>query len=863
MLNVMKSVLRQLIALVSAILFSIIVPAQELPVMPGDPDVVSGVLPNGMSYYIASNFSCKGVADFALIQKTGRKNVTDTSGNAVVQARKGLTLLPRPDHISPVGFFSSHGSVPGDEGYVKVEDDATIYRFRNVRLDDGKAVLDSAVLVLLDMAGRSVWTDDPFLGKWYSPSDQAIIISGDVDAKQVISRLEPMSYMISSRSSADRVPLLQDRVPTNIVTQTCLPSGMRLLSAEWMSGRAPREYMNTVQPQIFNMSLDVLGRVAVRRIKMALKAAGVPYADVSSRHIASDRNPYDDSFSVRIVTASEYAEKASGILCGVMAAIDAEGVATEEYLVAEAAFLADLKRYASDPVKENEDYVDRCIYSFLYGSSLASPVQKYEFHTSRNLPDSLRCRLFNDVAAALLYPLESEAENIGALHLTSADTSAFPGAAPKVKVRSSRRDHISGGTVITFSNGFKVVYKDLPSDGDIFYTLALNGGYGSIQGLGEGEGAFASDMFRLSRICGFEADDFFGLLKKEGITMDARITLSNILIGGSLPKDRISLLMRALLALANERTGNGDAYPYYMDCTELALEYSEGRYESRMTAIDSIMCPDYRYSPYKSKGKLTDSFFSKADAFLSSQMAKVNDGVLVIVGDIGEERLKKALLPYVGGFRTKESAVRRPVLRYQPVSGWSTYTVAGEKNAVDIALSARMPLTASNYIAAQMAVMLLERSLAEALADSGMTLNISYNCRIYPEERLNLLISVWEADEEGFAEGMVVMPPIDALGDIRKVLSDMGAQDITETEFRQCKSYLKNMMAIDMADPHYWVDAIILRHLDGKDLTTGYASGIDAVTIDAVRNIFSFLDQGSKIEYVTTNRYVSRNNNSD
>ncbi len=859
----MKSVLRQLIALVPAILFSIIVPAQELPVMPGDPDVVSGVLPNGMSYYIASNASCKGIADFALVQKTGRKNVIDTSGNAADQARKGLGAAERPGYTSPVGFFSSHGSAPGYEGYVKVTDDATVFRFRNVRLSDGKAVLDSSVLVLLDMAGRSARSDDSFIGKWYSPSDQAIVISGDVDAKQVVSRIEPMSYMLSSRPSADRVSLLQNRVTDSVVNRTCSLSGMCLLSAEWISGRAPREYMNTVQPQIFNMSLDVLGRVAVRRIKMALKAAAVPYADVSSRHIASDRTPYDDSFSVRVVTAPEYAEKASGILSGVMAVIDAEGIATEEYLLAEAAFLAALKRYASDPVKENEDYVDRCIYSFLYGSSLASPAQKYEFHTSRNLPDTLRCRLFNDVAAALLYPLESETESVEVQYMTSADTSSFPGAGPKVRVRSSRRDHTSGGTVITFSNGFKVVYKDLPSDGDIFYTLALNGGYGSIQGLGEGEGAFASDMFRLSRICGLETDYFFGLLKKEGITMDAIVTLSNVLIGGSLPKDNISLLMRALLALANERTGDGDVYPYYKDCTELALEYSEGRYESRMTAIDSIMCPGYRYSPYKSKGRLTDSFFSKADAFISSQMEKMNDGVLVIVGDIGEERLKKALLPYVGGFRTKESAVRRPVVRYQPVSGWSIYTVAGEKNAIDIALSARMPLTSSNYIAAQMAVMLLERSLTEALADSGMTLNISYNCRIYPEERLNLLISVCEADEEGFAEGVMVMPPIDALGDIRRVLSDMVVRDISETEFKQCKSYLKNKMAIDMADPHYWVDAIILRHLDGKDLTTGYASGIDAVTIDAVRNIFSFLDQGSKIEYVTTNRYVSRNNNSD
>ena len=89
----MKSGLRQIFAFVPAILFSIIVPAQELPVMPDDPAVVAGTLPNGMSYYIAQNASDKGRADFALVQKTGRKNVADSAAvadKAVAVAREAL-----------------------------------------------------------------------------------------------------------------------------------------------------------------------------------------------------------------------------------------------------------------------------------------------------------------------------------------------------------------------------------------------------------------------------------------------------------------------------------------------------------------------------------------------------------------------------------------------------------------------------------------------------------------------------------------------------------------------------------------------------------------------------------------------------
>ena len=58
-----------------------------------------------------------------------------------------------------------------------------------------------------------------------------------------------------------------------------------------------------------------------------------------------------------------------------------------------------------------------------------------------------------------------------------------------------------------------------------------------------------------------------------------------------------------------------------------------------------------------------------------------------------------------------------------------------------------------------------------------------------------------------------------------------------------------------MKDPSYWVDAIVLRYLDGKDLSTGYASKIDSVTPAKVQAVLNMLDTGCKIEYVTSKKY--------
>ena len=84
--------------------------------------------------------------------------------------------------------------------------------------------------------------------------------------------------------------------------------------------------MHTVQPVIFDMSLDILGKSAVRRIKEVLENSAIPYAEVSYRHLSSSFTPYDDSFSVRTVVSDADADKAMGIIAKVMSGLDAEGV---------------------------------------------------------------------------------------------------------------------------------------------------------------------------------------------------------------------------------------------------------------------------------------------------------------------------------------------------------------------------------------------------------------------------------------------------------------------------------------------------------------------------------------------------------
>lgn len=849
----MSSGFRQILAVLASLLFAISMPAQDIPVLPDDPAVLKGVTPNGLSYYLVSNKSVIGAADFALVQRNG--SITD--------AREALLSLPRVKSQSPQDFLLRHGSAPGRYGYVKASDDAVVFRMENISLTSGRAVLDSTLLMIMDIVDKA-----------YAPADQAVVVSGDIDAKAVADKLTSMSYMIPYVVPSPLLQFGSDMSDEALFVTDADDSPYADISFTWKSQRLPREYMNTVQPAIFEKAVNVLGRVAVANVRRMLEQKGIPAAEVLYDHVCSGETPYDDSFTLNLIVRRQDAAEAFEVAAEVMASLDSEGAGIDEYMVAEAQAL-EIMEAAVD--KGNEGYVDRCINAFLNNSSLASPEAILDFHTSRKIAPSVRQALFNDIAMALLdsaanltvrCPGDSisvretfdsvwrAAAKAGQLpsEMNMADTLSFPGKQAKVKIKSVKKEHVSGGSIWLFSNGFKVIYKKMASD-RMYYTLALSRGYNGISGLEPGEGAFMSDYLRTCRVAGLKGTVFMDILKREGIGMDVNVSMSNTMISGEAPEERMHLLLRSLLAVANERTRNDEAFGYYKESEYLRLRHAGEDFMRRKAVIDSLMCPDYRYSHYKTAGNMSAGFQDKADSFFEDVFSKTGDGALVLVGNMDEEKLKKILLEYVGGFRTADVAFRRPVIRYHPVSGWSTYTVEGDANSIDVSVSARMPVSADNYIAAHLATEVLERKLIEVLGDSGMHVSVSYNCRIYPEERFNLFISVSEASPDGFMAGMEAKTPIEVLGMVRSVLMDLHCMEVSEDVLKICKAQLKSEIATEMQDPRYWVDAIVLRYLDGKDLSTGYASKIDAVTPAKVQSVLKMLDDGSKIEYVTTSKY--------
>ena len=128
----------------------------------------------------------------------------------------------------------------------------------------------------------------------------------------------------------------------------------------------------------------------------------------------------------------------------------------------------------------------------------------------------------------------------------------------------------------------------------------------------------------------------------------------------------------------------------------------------------------------------------------------------------------------------------------------------------------------------------------------GVDLHLDYTRRIYPEDRFAIMLTVTTRDGAPM--------PQDVLTTLRHAVYGASASDMDASYIQACKAYMKNKYAVQMQEPEYWLHAVAMRYLDGKDYTTGCATKVDAVSVEDIRKILRLLDKGSCIEYITNRK---------
>ena len=801
------------------------VPAQTLPSLPMDPKVQKGTLRCGVAYYMVKNDERKGYADFAVVRRGEAPDRT---------AEESLEM----------DYLTRNGIGPRPGGYFRDFDGSTVLHLDRVPVYDANA-LDSTLLVAFAQVAAS-------------SAEEAVIVAGDIDPVEFKKKMDIFSMMVPQHFVGNsRGPdyVWEPSVMPSIVLQN-RPMGDRgVVRVAYAAPRTPQEQMNTAQALVMGILSREFRTIAVRRIERNLRDAGIPYGRLDFNYLNSTETGGDEEYAVEVQTDRDHLEAAMKIVSGTLAGLDGFGVPVKEFTDAKQVMMAEMLPRGSEPLT-NRKYVDRCVAHFLYGANLAPYSEETRLFARKSLPDSTETRLFNQFANSLLsqlsnLTLEYRARldtldednalfqyNLAYLYGSTfkeakdyswqRDTSGLEVDCPKVRIKETKPEPVSGGVLWTFSNGMRVAYKQVAGGQTFQYALLLGGGLSGVGGLTEGEGGYFGDMLSLYDAGGLSAPDFRDHLAVNGIRMDTRVGLTYTAIQGQAPTSKLPTLLKALLALANGRTVNRGEFDILLRNSKWAREPVDNR-------LYAMLYPGFSYSTKKYATGLNPGTQAKAAQFYEGLFSRMNDGMLILVGDVDEATARRVLLRYLGGFRTQRGTAPRKSLRYTPRPGTVTETEAGNRKGVYVRLDAEYPLSGVNYATAEVAVEALRRQLVLALRGKGMSAEITSGFHTYPQERLWMVLSCeGGTDLEAVREG------------IRKA----AASTLSAKDLNALKAMALDGINQELSQPETMVTALVARYGSGKDLVTHYKESVNGVTAARVTEMLSALAAGSTAEIV-------------
>ena len=824
--------------------------AQDLPSLGRRSGITSGTFPNGISYYLVPNTYSKGYANFALIQKCA-DNQEDV--------RASLDY----------DFFASKGVGYTPDGYISYAGGSAIFNFEDVPTYRSVA-LDSTIILLFNIVGRH-------------KGEQAIVASGDLDVARLKDRLYIMSLTVPKRTPAPEAPEYEWK-PSSAPRFIHYGNGCNSLaeiSVTYSSSRIPRKYMGTPQPLVTNMFAHQLGYILRKRLEELFDSNKVPLAYVRFKYRDSASTDSDETFTLMAGVADSDVREATRLIAGVLSDIDRNGVSAEEFQDAKARFQTAMDRSADAPVT-NREYVSSCVANYIYGAGIVSHKEAISFFSGRKIALEQDRSMFNRFIAALIDPARNLAVSYGtpsdsldtdalkrefqaawkntpvrtAYHVKSNDTLAlyYP-VEKKMKIKSEGIDPQTDGTVWTFANGMKVVFKKT-DDKQVRYAMMIRGGYTEVPEISEGESAFVGDMLGLYDICGMSPMRFRNMLEANGITMNCEVTIADMCIRGTAPADKANLLCRSLLSIHKNRSLNKEAFAYYKSCEALRQEDFRHSTDGINAVTDSIMCPDFYYPVTKTVEKLGDDLPEKAEKYFAAQFLKCQDGIIFIEGDLNPSALQKILVRSMGAFRTGKAFSVRPKVEYRLRSGWSTYTVdktdrlIGAGSGANLALAAERPFTMQNWCAFRIAVEYLRRELIKDMAPLGQYFEIYPQLQLLPVERIAIFVNCSPCPSAGLPADVEPADPLEVVSRMRDALPRITASSLSAETLKGLREALAKEMAGEASDPDYVMEAFLLRHSEGKDVLSNYSTYLSKVTAEDVMNVISSLDRGSKVEYI-------------
>lgn len=454
--------MKRLSSLMALLLVCIFAIAQQATPLALKPEVKSGVLPNGLTYYILHNEQPKERANFYIAQKVGSALETQEQlGLAHFlehMAFNGTTHYPGKDMLN---YLQSKGIRFGADINAYTSFDETVYNINNVITTD-KPLMDSVLLVIRDWcdgillaeaeidAERGVINEEwrqrndagtrmytavlpqifseyqyqqmpigkmdvvmnfkpetlrAYYKKWYRPDQQGIVIVGDFDADAMEAKVKELFSTVKMPENAaprEYVTISDNEKPIYAHFEDPELPATNILTF-FKADKMPREFRNTVEGFMSeNLANTVLVKMIQDRLDEFSTSPECPYAAAQVMYDDFLVAATKDAFTVIVVPKDDPITAYKSAM-GIVARACKTGFTPTELERANAELLNNYEKSYNEREKTyNEAYGRELIQHFI--SNSPAPGVETELQLAKQLLPMLPVELYNQGAAQLLSP---------------------------------------------------------------------------------------------------------------------------------------------------------------------------------------------------------------------------------------------------------------------------------------------------------------------------------------------------------------------------------------------------------------------------------------------------------------------------
>ena len=715
--------------------------------------------------------------------------------------------------------------------------------------------------------------------KWYHPDLQAIIIVGDINVDQVETAVKRIFADIPAPVNAAPRPLFE--VPDNdmplISVATDKEASNTILSISYKHDKMPQDMYGTIAGLVKDYIQSVAATMMNERFNEMVQKANPPFVAAQASDGDFMISKTKGAWSVAALVKDNEVDSAMNALVTETQRVKQFGFTPSEYDRARINVLKQYESLYNDRDKQrNSTFTKEYVRHFTEGGYIpgieteyalisqvaqAVPVEQVNKYIQDMIGDTnIVISLTGPEKEGLSYPTDEEllrdfmkAQQIPVepYRETLSDEPLIPSLPAPGKITESKEDPLFGATVLTLSNGIKVVLKHTDFKKDEIQMTATSPGGSTLFGNKDIDNLKVfNEVIELGGLGNFSATDLGKMLAGKKVSCSTSLGLdSENVNGSSTPSDLKTLFELIYLSFTAPRMDE-EAYASFENRMKAQLKNLE--LNPMVAFSDSLTKAIYNNNPRAMRidpADFKNISYPRIMEMYKERFGDASGFVFTFVGNIDTDSIRPLVEQYLAtlpanGKIEQGNPKEVPAIRKGDYVNRFKRQMETPKASVVNFYSGQMDYDLENIVTATMLKQVLDLIYTEKVReDEGGTYGVQTSARIssFPEGQ-TFLQAYFDTDPDKREKMNTIVR-----NELKRI-SDIGP---TPEDFKKTQDNILKRHAESLQENGYWLNTLDNYYYKGFDGSTKYVETVNSITPAKIQAFAKkLLSQGNSIEVV-------------